>query len=167
MMTRHRHRQPAAADDYITIATRDHRSTTTAPDNCYMSTPALRLLTANSRLPTARLHLCAQPAMRYSAASLAIGPIEPCVSVDALSCIPTTHTFPPPKKCEFNLPVFSTRCERDRDPTELLGWTPDPSPRLKVTGIGRAYKSIFIQVRIVKCNVRNTYIVTTSLKQRR
>jgi len=61
----------------------------------------------------------------------------------------------------------STPCERDRDPTVLLGWTPDPSPRLKVTGIGRAYKSIFIQVRIVKCNVRNTYIVTTSQKQRR
>ena len=28
--------------------------------------------------------------------------------------------------------------KRDRDPTALLGWTPDPSPRLKVTGNGRA-----------------------------
>jgi len=29
-------------------------------------------------------------------------------------------------------------CDRDRDPAALLGWTPDPSPRLKVTGNDRA-----------------------------
>ena len=33
---------------------------------------------------------------------------------------------------------ISTRCERGRDPAALLGWTPDLSPQLKVTGIDRA-----------------------------
>jgi len=30
--------------------------------------------------------------------------------------------------------VLWLNCEQDRDPTVLLGWTPDQSPRLKVTG---------------------------------
>jgi len=32
-------------------------------------------------------------------------------------------------------------CEQDRDPTVLLGWTPDPSPWLKVTGNARANRT--------------------------
>ena len=38
----------------------------------------------------------------------------------------------------WECPLQATDCERDRDPAALLGWTPDPSPRLKVTGNGRA-----------------------------
>jgi len=45
------------------------------------------------RLPTANCQLSLLTHLRgaYSAASLAIGPIESCVSVDALSCIHATH----------------------------------------------------------------------------
>jgi len=36
--------------------------------------------------------------------------------------------------CRWTVRLDVSVCDRDRDPTALLGWTPDPSPRLKVTG---------------------------------
>ena len=64
----------------------------------------LFLMTAIRRLPNSwllsRWRAYSAPTRQQAPVSLAIGPMGPCVSVDALRCVHTTHTFPPSSKRE-------------------------------------------------------------------